>query len=104
MPENTNYLLPNSPDPELVEEEHRRMRYLRVLVDFTAQLIMQSQMSRLEAEHIVEAMRRQILRLFPGEDRTYDIIYRPRFERLVREFASRTRELKNSSTQESRIH
>lgn len=83
-------------DPELVREEHRRMRHLRLLVDFTAQLIMQSRMSREEAERVVESMRCQVLRLFPGKETTYDIIYKPRFERLIREFTS--------SNPESQIH
>ena len=69
-----------------LQEEDRCMRYLRLLVDFTAQLIMQSRMKRTEAELIVEVMRKQILRLFPGKNETYDIIYRPRFERIIKEF------------------
>lgn len=93
-----------SPDPELVEDEDRRMRQLRLLVDFTAQLIMQSRMDRQEAERLVESMRHQVLRLFPGKDTTYDLIYRPRFERLIDEFTLRTRELENLSTQAPQIH
>ena len=75
-----------SAESNLLQEEHRRMRYLRVLVDFTAQLIIQSRMNHQEAERIVEGMRQQILRLFPGKKETYDIIYRPRFERIINEF------------------
>lgn len=74
-------------DPGALREEQRRMRYLRVLVDLTAQIIKQSRPSRREAERLVGATRRHILRLFPGKEQTYDIIYRPRFERLIREFA-----------------
>ena len=70
----------------LLQEEDRRMRYLRTLVDFTAQLIIQGRMNRPDAECIVEVMRLQILRLFPGKNETYDIIYRPRFERIINEF------------------
>lgn len=68
-------------------EERRRLRYLRTLVDLTANIIMQAGLERAEAERMVEAMRRQILRLFPGKEKTYDLIYRPRFERLIREYA-----------------
>ena len=73
-------------DPILLQEEHRRMRSLRLVVDFTAQLIMQSRMNRREAERVVEFTRRQILRLFPGKSETYDIIYKRRFDRLINEF------------------
>ena len=72
--------------PEQVEEE-RRLRYLRALVDLTANLIMQGRLDRTEADEFVEATRRQILQLFPDGESTYDLIYRPRFERLVREYA-----------------
>jgi hypothetical protein len=80
-----------SPSPEQIREETRRLRYLRTLVDLTANVIMQSRLSRAEAERLVEAARRQILELFPGKEQTYDIIYRPRFERLILEY---TRESK----------
>jgi hypothetical protein len=77
-----------SPTPEQIREEQRRLRHLRVLVDLTSHVIMQSQPSRLEAEQLVEATRRRVLQLFPGKEQTYDIIYRPRFERLIEEFAT----------------
>jgi hypothetical protein len=76
-----------SPTPEQIREEHRQIRYLRTIVDLTANVIMQSRLSRAEAERLVEATRRQILVLFPGKEQAYDIIYRPRFERLISEFA-----------------
>jgi hypothetical protein len=76
-----------SPTPEQIQEEHRRIRYLRTMVDLTANVIMQSRIGRAEAERLVEAMRRRILQLFPGKEQAYDIIYRPRFERLISEYA-----------------
>jgi hypothetical protein len=75
-----------SPSPEQIQEEHRRIRYLRTIVDLTANVIMQTHLSRAEAERLVEATRRQVLQLFPGKELAYDIIYRPRFERLISEF------------------
>jgi len=77
----------NSPSPAEIAREERRLRYLRVLVDLTANLIRQGGLGRSEAEALVEAARRHILDLFPGKEATYDLIYRPRFERLIREFA-----------------
>ena len=70
-----------------IRKEQQRLRYLRTLVDLTTQIIMQGGLERADAERLVEATRQQVLRLFPGQDQTYDLIYRPRFERLVREFA-----------------
>ena len=75
-----------SPTAEQIREEHRQIRYLRTIVDLAANVIMQSRLSRAEAERLVEATRRQILVLFPGKEQAYDIIYRPRFERLISEY------------------
>ena len=58
-----------------------------MLVDLTANVIMQGRLTRGEAERLVEALRRKALELFPGKEETYELIYRPRFERLVNEFA-----------------
>jgi hypothetical protein len=70
---------------QALQEEQKRLRHLRVLVDLTAGVIVQSGISRIEAERMVEAMRRKVLQLFPGTEQTYDIIYRRRFERLIEE-------------------
>jgi hypothetical protein len=75
----------DSIDLQALQEEQRRMRYLRVLVDFTAGVIVQGGISRVEAERMVVATRRKVLQLFPGKDETFDIIYRRRFERLIEE-------------------
>jgi hypothetical protein len=76
-----------APSAVEIAEENRRLRYLRVVVDLTAILIRQGGLGRREAEGLVAAARRHILELFPGKESTYDLIYRPRFERLIREFA-----------------
>ncbi len=71
--------------PDGIREEERRLRYLRTLVDLAANVIMQGGLARSEARKLVEATRRQILQLFPDKGETYDLIYRPRFERLILE-------------------
>lgn len=75
----------DSVDLQALQEEQKRMRSLRVLVDLTACVIVQSRVSRTRAERMVEATRRKVLQLFPGTEETYDIIYRRRFERLIQE-------------------
>ena len=74
--------------PAEIREEQRRLRYLRTLVDLAANVIMQGRFARSEARKLVEATRRQILQLFPGEEQTYNLIYRPRFERLILEYTT----------------
>ena len=48
---------------------------------------MQSGMTRRDAEHLVQAIRERILALFPDGEDTYELIYAPRFRRLIAEFA-----------------
>jgi hypothetical protein len=47
---------------------------------------MQSRMSRAEAELLVESVRERILTLFPDGATTYEVVYAPRFTRLIDEF------------------
>ena len=77
--------MPSQVDLRALQEEQKRLRSLRVLVDLTAGVIIQTDVSRVEAERMVEAMRRKVLQLFPGTEQTYEIIYRRRFERLIEE-------------------
>lgn len=48
---------------------------------------MQSGMSRKDAEGLVATVRERILHLFPDGEGTYELIYAPRFRRLIDEFA-----------------
>ena len=50
-----------------IKEEHRRIRHLRRLVDFSMALIAQSPMSLDEARQIVQAVRGQAMGFFPGK-------------------------------------
>ena len=68
-----------------LREEARRARHVRVIVDLTCSVIMQSRMPRSEAEALVRAARCRILELFPGRDETYELLYARRFARLVEE-------------------
>ena len=72
---------------EQLADEARRARKVRHLVDLSTSLIMQSGMTRREAEHLVTVVRERILTLFPDGAETYELIYAPRFRRLIDEFA-----------------
>jgi hypothetical protein len=48
---------------------------------------MQSGMTRKDAETLVVNVRERILHLFPDGEETYELIYAPRFRRLIDEFA-----------------
>ncbi len=49
-------------------------------------VIMQSDMPLTEAQEMVEGLKKQRrLRLFPGKEETFELIYRPRFNRVIME-------------------
>jgi hypothetical protein len=72
--------------PAALEEEARRLRQLRVMVDLTANILMQAHLTHAEAVALLAATRERALALFPDKAETYDLILAPRFARLVREF------------------
>jgi len=65
------------------QEEEKRIRYLRRLVDFSLALIAQSNISIGEAQRLVEAVRQKAYELFPDKKETFELIYTPRFRRLI---------------------
>ena len=66
-------------------EENRRIRFLRFLVDFSILSIQEDDLSVREAEGIVEEVKRASCGLFPGKEETFELIYRPRFNRVLQE-------------------
>ena len=73
-------------DAEEIVNEAKRARKVTHIVDITTAFIRQSGMSRRDAEISVANAREQILRLFPGSEHTYEVIYSRRFRRLIDEF------------------
>jgi hypothetical protein len=69
---------------ELAEEQNK-LRYLRAVVDLTAALLRQEDLSLLEALKLVTVTKRHVLFLFPDKEQTYDLIYKPRFDRIIKE-------------------
>ena len=70
---------------EEIDEESRRIRRLRIAVSLALNIIAQGRMPVEEASELVEATRRVALTLFPDKGDTYDLIYRPKFRRLMKE-------------------
>ena len=68
-----------------VREENRKLRYLRFLVDFSILSIQQDDLSLEEARALVENVKRAACSLFPGKEETFELIYRPRFNRVIGE-------------------
>jgi hypothetical protein len=69
---------------EALREENRRLRRLRLLVDLTlARLYQDPDLSLLDALKLTERCRDAALTLFPGKETAFELIYRPRFERVL---------------------
>jgi len=65
--------------------EEKRMKSLRRLVDECAQALAEPDLSREQAEAWIEKTREQVMELFPGKEEQFELIYRPRFERIIQE-------------------
>ncbi len=67
-------------------DEGRRLRRLQVMMSLVMQVIAQdSKLTVEEASQMVADSRAAALALFPGKELAYDLIWRPRLQRLMRE-------------------
>lgn len=67
-------------------DEQRRIRQLRLLVDITAQVLAEDKgLTLCEGLRLVEAARTASQRLFPENHSTFDLVIRPRLERILLE-------------------
>ena len=71
---------------EALLEEDKRMRLLRFVIDLNqAVLMQQADLTLREAFQIMRDTRQAALNLFPGKEDVYELIYAPRFRRIIRE-------------------
>ena len=70
---------------EEVKQENRKLRYLRFLVDFSILSIQQDEVSFGEALKVVDDVKRVACTFFPGKEEIFELIYRPRFNRVIQE-------------------
>jgi hypothetical protein len=76
----------NDDRTERIEHENKLIRRLRFLVDLTFATIAQDDsMTFDEAWDHVRALKGAAVAMFPGKDETFDLIYLPRFSRLLAE-------------------
>ncbi len=68
-----------------LREEDKNIRRLRFMVDFTLEYIRTQRLSHDQAILVVEGVKRFTLNLFPGKEETFDLVYAPRFKRLLNE-------------------
>jgi hypothetical protein len=70
---------------ESAAEENKKIRRLRFMVDFTLEYIRTQRLSHDQALLVVDGVKRFALGLFPDKEETFDIVYAPRFKRLLNE-------------------
>jgi len=67
------------------KEEERKIRRMRFLINLTQSIIIQSDLSLREVLTLTEETKMAVLGLFPDKESVYDLIYAPRFSRLIYE-------------------
>jgi hypothetical protein len=72
-------------DEKEIRDENRRLRFLRMLVDLAVVSIQGGDLSLEQARKIVAEVKQAAGHLFPGKEETFDLIYRPRFNRVIHE-------------------
>lgn len=67
-------------------EEQKLIRRLQMMMNMVMQVIAQDgSLSVDEASQMIADSRKAALAMFPGKELAYDLIWRPRFQRLMRE-------------------
>jgi hypothetical protein len=78
--------MPNEDLAALIALENKLLRRLRFLVDLVFATIAQDHTMTLdEAWEHVRSLKAAAVNMFPGKDDTFDLIYLPRFSRLLAE-------------------
>jgi len=67
-------------------EEQKLIRRLQVMMNMVMQVIAQDPTLTVdEASQMIADCKKAALAMFPGKELAYDLIWRPRFQRLMRE-------------------
>jgi hypothetical protein len=79
---------PPPPTPEQIEqqEEQKLIRRLQMMMNMVMQVIAQdNSLSIDDASQMIADSKKAALAMFPGKELAYDLIWKPRFQRLMRE-------------------
>ncbi len=75
-----------SSTPEELAEEQKLIRRMQMMMNMVMQVIAQDVTLTIdEASQMIADSRKAALAMFPGKELAYDLIWRPRFQRLMRE-------------------
>ncbi len=73
------------PTQQEIDEESRQLRRLRIVVNLALSVIAQGTLPIEEAYELTAATRRMALGMFPDKEAVYDLLYTPKFRRLINE-------------------
>ena len=68
-----------------IRDENRKVRRLQIVVSLVMNAICQTDLPLKEARELIASTRQFALQLFPDKEFAYDLIYQPRFRRLLSE-------------------
>ena len=72
--------------PAEIAEEQKLIRRMQMMMNMVMQVIAQdTSLTVDDASQMIADSRRAALAMFPGKELAYDLIWRPRFQRLMRE-------------------
>lgn len=74
------------PSKAEIDAERKKIRELQFMMSMVMNVISQDvNMPVEEASELIASARKAALSMFPGKELAYDLIYRPRFQRLLTE-------------------
>lgn len=69
-----------------LQEENRKLRRLQIMMNMVMSVISQDpQMTIEEASELAASTKKAALAMFPDKELAYDLIYKPRLQRLLNE-------------------
>jgi hypothetical protein len=74
---------PFAPTQAEIDDESRRIRRLRIVVQLTLSEIAGGGLPLEQAAEMVAATRNLALEMFPGKEGAFDLLYRPQFQRVM---------------------
>ena len=70
-------------DSSKIKEENKKIRNLRFMVDLSLSLIADGNLTREEAVEYFIRTKKYALNLFPGKENAFELLYAPKFRRLI---------------------
>lgn len=67
------------------EDERKRLRRLQIMMSMVQSVLAQDSMTYEEAAELAANAKQAALAMFPDKELAYDLIYKPRLQRLIRE-------------------